>query len=150
MIRLARADEGPTLLAIVEAAYALYVPRIGGKPGPMLENYDEIADLGFAYVLETDGRIQGLVVLIDGEDYLLLDNIAVDPAAQGQGVGRQLLAFVEAEALRRGYRELRLYTNVKMTENLTLYPKLGFTETHRATQAGFDRVFFRKDLSGQA
>ena len=144
MIRPARAEEGPTLAAIVDAAYAIYIPRIGGKPGPMLEDYGDLAARGLAHVLDRGGRIQGLVVLLEADGYMLLDNIAVAPEAQGQGVGRKLLAFVEAETVRRGYRELRLYTNEKMTENLTLYPKLGFTETHRARQAGFDRVFFRK------
>jgi hypothetical protein len=35
---------------------------------------------------------------------------------QGIGLGRRLLAFAEAEALRRGYREIRLYTHQKMLE----------------------------------
>ena len=146
MIRLARKEDGPRLAAIVDAAYARYIPRIGDKPGPMLEDYADLAARGLAHVWEAEGVIQGLVVLIDGDGYLLLDNIAVTPETQGQGVGGRLMAFVEAETLRRGFAELRLYTNEKMTENLTLYPKLGFEETHRGRQAGFDRVFFRKRL----
>jgi hypothetical protein len=31
-----------------------------------------------------------------------------------------------------------------MTENLTYYPRHGYTETHRAEQDGFRRVFFSK------
>jgi ribosomal protein S18 acetylase RimI-like enzyme len=84
--------------------------------------------------------------LIDQDGHLLLDNIAVAPEAQGEGLGKKLVAFAESEALRRGFTELRLYTNEKMTENLTLYPRLGFEETHRGRQAGYDRVFFRKRL----
>jgi hypothetical protein len=41
---------------------------------------------------------------------------------------------------------LRLYTNEAMTENLTYYPHHGFIETHRATQDGYRRVFFRRSL----
>jgi GNAT superfamily N-acetyltransferase len=147
MIRQARKEDGARLAEIVDAAYARYVPRIGGKPGPMLEDYADLAAQGLAHVFEHEGAILGLAVLIDGDGYLLLDNIAVAPEAQGQGIGGRLITFVEAEARRRGFMELRLYTNEKMTENLTLYPKLGFEETHRARQAGFDRVFFRKRLS---
>jgi len=146
MIRLARKEDGERLAAIVDDAYALYIPRIGGKPGPMLEDYADLAAQGLAHVWVDEGLILGLIVLLDGEGYLLLDNIAVAPEAQGKGIGRRLMAFVEAEALRRGYMELRLYTNERMTENLSLYPKLGFEETHRGRQAGFDRVFFRKRL----
>lgn len=147
MIRQARREDGPRLAEIVNAAYAIYVPRIGGKPGPMLEDYPDLAAKGLAHLWEEAGAILGFAVLIDGDGYLLLDNIAVAPEAQGKGVGGRLIAFVEAEAVRRGFPELRLYTNEKMTENLTLYPKLGFEETHRGRQAGFDRVFFRKRLS---
>jgi hypothetical protein len=43
-----------------------------------------------------------------------------------------------------GLRELRLYTNVAMLENLTLYPHLGYTEIARRTEAGFQRVLFSK------
>ncbi len=147
MIRLAVQEDGKRLAAIIDEAYALYIPRIGGKPGPMLEDYADLAAKGLAHVWDEGGAILGLVVLIDGDGYLLLDNIAVAPEAQGKGIGGRLMAFVEAEALRRGFAELRLYTNEKMTENLTLYPKLGFEETHRGRQAGFDRVFFRKRLA---
>jgi GNAT superfamily N-acetyltransferase len=146
MIRVAGPEDGARLSSIVDAAYALYIPRIGGKPGPMLEDYADLAARRLVYVWNVVGTIQGLVVLIERDGYLLLDNIAVAPDAQGGGVGRRLMAFAEAEALRRGFAELRLYTNIKMTENLALYPRLGFEETGRARQDGFDRVFFRKRL----
>lgn len=146
MIRPARPDEGPALSAIVDAAYALYIPRIGAKPGPMLEDYADLCARGLAFVLGRNGAVLGLLVLIDSADHLLLDNIAIAPEAQGQGLGKILMAFAEEEAKRRGFSEIRLYTHLKMTENIALYPRLGYTETHRARQAGFDRVFFTKRL----
>ena len=42
--------------------------------------------------------------------------------------------------------EIRPYTKAAMTENLSYYPRRGYTETHRAHQDGFHRVFFRKRL----
>jgi GNAT superfamily N-acetyltransferase len=56
------------------------------------------------------GCYSWLIVLLPKPDHLLLDNIAVAPARQGSGLGRWLLAFAEAEAVRRGYGEIRLYT----------------------------------------
>jgi hypothetical protein len=44
--------------------------------------------------------------------------------------------------------EIRLYTNEAMTENLAYYPRRGYTETHRAAEDGFNRVFFRKPVPG--
>jgi hypothetical protein len=34
-----------------------------------------------------------------------------------------------------------------MTENLSLYARLGFVETHRAVEQGFSRVFMRRALA---
>ena len=128
-------------------AYSHYVERMGKPPGPMLDDYAKRIEDGEAWVMEANGAILGLVVLENGEDGLLLDNIAVAPSAQGQGVGRALIAFTEREARRRGYQRVRLYTHVSMIENIALYGRLGFHETGRVHQQGFDRVTMAKTLA---
>ena len=85
-------------------------------------------------------------MLLPTTSHLLLDNIAVSPARQGLGLGRRLLAFAEAEALRHGYHEIRLYTHQTMVENQRLYTSIGYEETGRGNEAGYDRVFMRKQL----
>ncbi|MCX7932138.1 MAG: GNAT family N-acetyltransferase, partial [Rhodovarius sp.] len=101
---------------------------------------------GEAYVLEGQGGILALIVLEDQPDALLIDNVAVAPARQGQGLGRWLCAFAEAEATRRGRPRLRLYTHALMTENQELYRRLGFRETRRVRECGFDRIYMEKPL----
>jgi GNAT superfamily N-acetyltransferase len=129
-------------------AYAKYVERIGKKPGPMLDDYAQrIADESVWVMVEAEA-ILGLIVLLSEDDHLLLDNIAVDPSRQGQGVGRALMAFAEQEARRRGWKEIRLYTHQMMHENVALYPRLGFEETGRGEQDGYARVFFCKRVAG--
>jgi ribosomal protein S18 acetylase RimI-like enzyme len=98
------------------------------------------------FVVETDGAIAALAVLIAAPDHLLLDNVAVDPARHGTGLGRRMIGFAEQEARRRGYAELRLFTNERMENNIRLYERLGFVKTHRATVAGHRRVFMTKHL----
>ena len=73
-----------------------------------------------------------------------MENIAVRPACQGRGVGRALLAHADSTATDLGLAELTLYTNSAMTENIELYSRLGWRETHRRTERGFQRVFFSK------
>ncbi len=75
--------------------------------------------------------------------------MAVDPAAQGTGIGRALIEAVERMASEAGAEAVELYTNAKMTENQSLYPALGYRETGRRREDGFERVFYRKNL-GQA
>jgi ribosomal protein S18 acetylase RimI-like enzyme len=147
VIRPALPGEAEALREVVRAAYVHYVARIGKPPGPMLDDYARrIAD-GQTWVLEDTARIIGVLVLEDQPDALLLDNIAVRPDCQGGGHGRALMAFAEAEALRRGHRQIRLYTHVLMIENQALYRRLGYVETARITEKGFDRVYMQRNLS---
>jgi ribosomal protein S18 acetylase RimI-like enzyme len=79
-------------------------------------------------------------------DHLFVDNIAVDPRRQGNSLGTRLMAFAEAVARERGLPEIRLYTNVVMSKNFAFYRRLGFTETGRRREHGFDRVYVMKSL----
>lgn len=149
MIRPARAEDIPTVKQIVDSAYRHYIARICKPPGPMLDDYARRIGDGQAWVLEDNGVIAGLLVLEDSSGALLLDNVAIDPAAQGKGHGRALIGFAEQEARGRGYREVRLYTHVLMTENLALYARLGFRETGRVREKGYERVYMTKALARQ-
>jgi ribosomal protein S18 acetylase RimI-like enzyme len=145
MIRRARPEDCAAVKAIVHAAYAIYVDRIGKPPGPMLDDYARlIADSAVNVLEDPDRTMAAIIVLVPQPDHLLLDNIAVRPDRQDRGLGRRLIAFAENEARRLGYAELRLYTHQKMTENIALYTRLGFVETGRGREAGYDRVFMRK------
>jgi len=129
---------------VAEAAYQPYIARMGRRPAPMTADYALIAGSGSAWVAEQRGRLVGLLVLEPAEDHLLLENVAVDPDVQGNGVGSRLLRLAEEQAEAQGLNEVRLYTNAAMIENLTYYPRHGYRETHRATQDGYRRVFFTK------
>jgi ribosomal protein S18 acetylase RimI-like enzyme len=146
MIRRALEGEAETVHRVVHAAYAHYTDRIGKPPGPMLDDYAQrIAD-GQTWVLEDAGGIVGILVLEQRADGFLLDNIAVPPECQGKGHGRILIEFAEAEARRRGFQEIHLYTHALMVENIALYRRIGFVETHRVSEKGYDRVYMTKQL----
>ena len=144
MIRRARPDEAPLLRALVERAYEPWVPVVGRRPMPMDDDYAARVSAGEAWVLEEAGAVNGVLVLEDHAGHLLLDNIAVEPARRGKGDGRVLLDFAEAEARRRGFPEIRLYTNELMERNVALYAARGYAETDRRREKGFSRVFMAK------
>jgi GNAT superfamily N-acetyltransferase len=144
LIRPATVDDIAAIEAIVHAAYSPYIERIGRKPGPMLDDYRQQVAAARVHVLENAGQVHGFVVLIHNDEYLLLDNLAVDPDTQGLGYGRLLLEFTERQA---GQGSIRLYTNEAMTENIVLYTRKGYVETHRAEENGLRRVYMQKDLT---
>jgi len=130
---------------IVAAAYAGYVAMNGLVPGPMRDDYAARQREGVLWVLD-DGAVRGVLVLIAGADHLLLDNVAVDPAAQGMGYGRMLMDFAESHARRAGLPVVRLYTQEIMARNIAIYAARGYAETHRATELGLRRVYMEKRL----
>ena len=146
MIRPASPDDRAAVEAIVRVAYAVYIPRIGKPPGPMLDDYAALITAGAVSVVDEYDGIAALIVLLTKPDHLLLDNVAVRPDRQGRGYGQALIDFAAGEARRLGLAELRLYTHRTMTENIALYTRLGFVETGRGTEAGYDRVFMTKYL----
>jgi ribosomal protein S18 acetylase RimI-like enzyme len=163
-IRSATPADCARLTDLANMAYERYVERMGHKPAPMTEDYAQRIAEGSVFVLEVlpagpdaekaepqtafaaSSAITGFVVLLPEQDALLLDNVAVDPAAQGRGHGKTLMAFAEKKAREAGFHRISLYTNEAMTENLHFYQHLGYTETRRAQEKGFSRVFFAKEL----
>ena len=97
----------------------------------MLADFEAQVAAGQVTVLEAAGRLHGLIVMFPEADHLFVENVAVWPDAQGHGYGRRLLVFAESEARRLGLHEIQLYTEERMTENLTLYPAIGYEQTVR-------------------
>lgn len=144
-IRPAGPGDVAAVARIVAQAYARYVAMNGLVPGPMRDDYAARQREGVLWVLD-DGAVRGLLVLIAGADHLLLDNIAVDPAAQGKGYGRLLMDFAEAQTRRARLPVVRLYTQEIMVENIAIYAARGYVETHRATEMGLRRVYMEKQV----
>ena len=145
-LRPAQASDAAAITRCVEAAYSPYIERIGEPPGPMLDDYLQVVRDHRVFVVEGGGRIAGAMVLIEKGGTILLDNVAVLPSRQGEGVGRRLMLHAEAEARRLGYESIDLYTHELMTENFALYTRNGYVEVERRTERGFPRIYMRKLL----
>ena len=57
------------------------------RPRPMDADYAEKVRGGLVSVAEEDGEVVGLIVLVEMPGRLLIENVAVDPARQGEGIG---------------------------------------------------------------
>lgn len=148
MIRLAIASDESSIRDCAEQAYARYVPVIGRKPAPMLADYAAQIAAGIVYVAtDANGSLLGFIVFYVSAGQLLLENVAVLPSAAGQGVGKSLIAFCEQAGRKLAIDTVQLYTNELMSDNLAIYPKLGYAQVGRRTEDGFKRVYFEKRLN---
>jgi len=145
-IRPAETGDVSAMIAIATAAYVIYIQRIGREPAPMIADFAAHVSAHEGYVLEDGGEVVGYIVTFEKDGRQFIENVAVRPSRQGSGHGRKLLQFAEEQARTQGRKRLFLYTNAKMTENLDTYPRLGYLETHRIHEDGFDRVYFEKEL----
>jgi ribosomal protein S18 acetylase RimI-like enzyme len=150
-IRRAEPKDETEIEACARAAYEQYVTAIGRPPAPMLADFAALIAAGHVYVYpepegSAAGRILGYVIFLPDTAHMQLDNVATLPEAKGKGIGRALINFCEEAARHAGLKSVQLYTNAKMTRNLTLYPYLGYEEVDRRWEAGFDRVYFEKHL----
>lgn len=144
VVRRAAASDVTAVRALVTAAYAHYVSRIGRRPRPMdADHAGAVAD-GAVDVVVVGDRV---IVLRVQPDHMFVENVAVAPGWQGRGVGVRLLDLADERARDLGLPEVRLYTHELMTENIAFYARRGFAETGRRTDAGRSRVYFSRSVT---
>ena len=124
-VRNATAEDAARIGEIARAAYSKYIARIGREPAPMLADFEAEISAGRVVVIETAGTIDGYMIAWPQTEAYFIDNLAVHPVRQGQGLGRRLIDHALHEARRHGLSAVRLYTNVAMTENLSTYVAYG-------------------------
>ncbi|CAG7919549.1 unnamed protein product [Penicillium olsonii] len=145
-LQKATIDDIPTIKAMVDKAYSIYIERMGKKPAPMSEDWERTLQTHDVLNLKESDLIVGSITFHIEHDLhaLKIDNVVVNPATQGRGYGRFLIRHAEMEARQRGIPTVTLYTNAKMVENIGMYKKLGFEETGTIVEDGFERVYFHK------
>jgi ribosomal protein S18 acetylase RimI-like enzyme len=124
-------NASPSDLAVVgqisaDAYISAYLPVLGYIPKPAEEDYGPRIARKEVWLLECSDRAVGVAVLEEHPNHLLVYSIAVNPTEQRQGYGRALLAFADQQAVATGVPEIRLYTNTRMKQNITLYQSHGY------------------------
>ena len=118
--------DAASLIAALNAELRAQYPEAGANHFAL--SADEIAPGRGAFLLALHGAKPvgcGAVRLLDSET-AELKRMYVTPAARGLGIGRQLVAALEAEAAALGARRLVLETGSRQTAALALYARCGF------------------------
>ncbi|MGV8937965.1 MAG: GNAT family N-acetyltransferase [Allorhizobium sp.] len=102
---------------------------------------EEKAQAEIAYGAIEGGRLVGCIFCRpEPPDFLYIGKLAVDPGAQGKGIGRLLLARAEATAAEMALPILRLETRIELTDNHACFAAWGFVRTAENRHAGFERT----------
>ena len=127
-------------------AYAQYIDAIGREPEPMVFDFrSRLAEKPIEIMMCSNERV-GYLVWHISEECLFLESIAISLKNQGRGFARAAMNYLQTQAVTASKKFIRLYTNEKMTANLSLYSHLGFHQIGRRSEDGFSRVYFEKEI----
>ena len=151
-IRTARLEDLPALLELLPQL------REGATPGVTWEAADEaaataaweeiLADPRRVFlVAELDGRVAGTADLVivpnlthAARPIAYVENVVVDAAQRGRGIGRALMATCETRAVEAGCYKLQLLSNRYRDGAHRFYASLGYEDAARGFRRYLDRA----------
>ena len=126
------------------AALAALSTQLGypAQPGEAAERLAALGPEGAVLVAEADGAVLGWIHVcgirfFQSPPFAEVGGLVVDEAARGKGVGKLLVEAGARWAAERGYRKLRVRSNVVREDAHRFYEREGFRRVK--TQAVFDR-----------
>lgn len=82
------------------------------------------------YRMDADGRLAGAATMRWRDDPCELQELAIVPDRQGQGLGKRFVAWLIEEAARRGKRQILVGTANASISNIAFYQRAGFRMDH--------------------
>lgn len=136
-IEPARQSDVPALCALLSS---LFEQEVEFAPDPEAQRRGLEAiladhDVGLILVARRDGRVIGMANLLFtvstalGARVAILDDLVVDAAARGAGVGSALLERAIATAREQGCRRISLHTDASNVSAQRLYRRFGFADS---------------------
>jgi GNAT superfamily N-acetyltransferase len=131
--RIAGPRDARAVAALISLAYRV---EDFFKIGDRTDEADVLSRMGKGefLLLEDEGGVEGgalagaVYVVIHGETGYF-GMLSIDPARQGQGLGRQLIAAAEAHCRNAGCRQMELEVVNLRTELPPFYRRFGYAET---------------------
>ena len=145
-IRQANPDDFDSIKECIDSAFNKYISILGRKPSSMHTDFNPLIREGQVFVIDLEDQIVAVMVMIKETDHIQIRSVAVNPSFQKQGFGKKLFDFAKSEARNAGLSEIRLYTSASLPQLINYWSKLGFKETERKVEGGYQRVFMSKLL----
>ena len=126
--RTAGADDVPRIVTLLNAAFAMERAFVD-RDRTSAEEIAHYLETGTFLVVDADdGALASCMYLEPRGDRLYLGMLAVSPALQGRGLGRQMMAAAERHAAALDCRAIDIRIVNRRTELPPFYRSLGFVD----------------------
>ena len=132
-LRSARPEDAPAIAAL---ATQLGYPSRPEEAAARLRNVLARPEAAVLVAEDEDGAVIGYGHVfgahrVDADPFAEIGALVVDESRRSRGTGAALVAALEAWAAERGYRELRVRSNVVRDRAHAFYERLGFGRVKR-------------------
>jgi N-acetylglutamate synthase-like GNAT family acetyltransferase len=128
-VRVAEADDGNDIIAVINAAFRKAESFFVERDRVNLEYMQPLLQKGKFLVAEDEGKIAGCVYVELRSVRAYLGLLSVDPQRQGAGLGSTLMNAAEDFCRNSGCRFMDLRIVNLRTENEAFYKRRGYVET---------------------
>jgi ribosomal protein S18 acetylase RimI-like enzyme/glutaredoxin len=142
LIQAARADSALEVHRLTQLAFGGY-GWLTPPSGALAETEDDVRrdlQLRGGALARMAGAAVGALRLRFEPKALWVRRVAVDPAHQGHGVGRELMRWAEQQAAEQGLAEVRLGVREQLPGNRAFYEKLGYRVIQEHLRPGTNQV----------
>ncbi|MEE2521217.1 ribosomal protein S18-alanine N-acetyltransferase [Pseudarthrobacter sp. J75] len=135
----------------IPAVHAMELRLFPVDAWPVSMFHDELGQASTRHyvVAESEGRILGYAGLMCIQPIADIQTIAVEPEAEGRGIGSAMLTSLIGEARRRGAEDVLLEVRADNPRAQQLYLRFGFEQIHvrpRYYRDGTDALIMRLQL----
>lgn len=102
---------------------------------------------GYIFFAEVQGSIAGCFSLIRMNNTVYeLGKMAVDPAYQGRGIGKQMMQFAVDFGKSQNWSKIVLYSHTSLGPAIHIYRKYGFREVELEKDTPYERSDIKMEL----
>ena len=127
-LRAATAGDIPLIVALLNVAFAMERDFVDRDRTSAAEIAHYVASGTFLVVEGDGGTLASCMYLEQRDDRLYLGMLAVSPQQQGRGLGRQMMAAAERQAISLGCGAIDIRIVHRRTELPPFYRSLGFVD----------------------
>ncbi|QYR23468.1 GNAT family N-acetyltransferase [Paenibacillus sp. sptzw28] len=129
-IKLAQKNEIGLVYQLIQEAFQEYDGKLDPPSGALRESEEsiskKISELGGAIIVWEDTMPIGTALYDFTGEYMYIGRVSVVPDSRGQGIGKELILYLEALARERQLKTTRVGVRLSIPQNVIFYQRLGY------------------------